>query len=452
MCEGREGARVEEYRRLAEAVAARIAAGRLRPGDRLPTQRAFAHRHRVAPSTAGRVYAELVRRGLVTGEVGRGTFVRAVEPPSGRPLTQPAAGGGDGAAAWVNLELNYPVVPGQAEALSASLAPLLRPDVLAEATGTVSPRGTEAARRAAAVLFGPHADPDRILFAGNGRQAIAAALARTTARGARVGVEPLTYPLVKEIAERLGRVLVPLATDEYGIVPEAVRAERPAALYVQPVLHNPTSRTTPGARRAELAAVAAELDVPVIEDRVWAFLRAGETPAPGERTYVVDSLSKRLAPGLTVGLLYVPEGEAGRTDTALRTGGWSAARFALEAARRWLEDGTVERLSEAKRRDAAARQALVARHLAADFTVDTDPHGYYAWWELPSPWRADTFVAAARERGIAVTPGSAFAVPPYTAPRRVRLGLASPEPAVLDTALERLAALARSAGSGALSP
>ncbi|MFE9251820.1 PLP-dependent aminotransferase family protein [Streptomyces sp. NPDC007088] len=443
---------MEDYRRLADAVAARIAAGRLRPGDRLPTQRAFAHRHRVAPSTAGRVYAELVRRGLVMGEVGRGTFVRAVEPPSGRPLTQPGTGG---AAVPVNLELNYPVVPGQAEALSASLAPLLRPDVLAEATGTVSPRGTAAARRAAAGLFGPDADPDRVLFAGNGRQAIAAALVRAAPRGARLGVEPLTYPLVKEIAERLGRLLVPLPTDAYGIVPEAVRAERPAALYVQPVLHNPTSRTTPSARRAELAAVAAELGIPVIEDRVWSFLREDEAPAPGgdrTRTYVVDSLSKRLAPGLTVGLLYVPKGEAGRTETALRTGGWSAPRFALEAARRWLEDGTVARLSEAKRRDAAARQALVARHLAGDFVIDTDPHGYYAWWELPSPWRADTFVAAARERGVAVTPGSAFAVPPYTAPRRVRLGLASPEPSVLAGALERLAALARSTESSALSP
>ncbi|WP_020550460.1 hypothetical protein [Embleya scabrispora] len=53
------------------------------------------------------------------------------------------------------------------------------------------------------------------------------------------------------------------------------------------------------------------------------------------------------------------------------------------------------------------------------------------WWELPEPWRTDTFVAAAARRGIAVTPGAAFAVPPTTAHHAIRLGLASPTPDAL---------------------
>ncbi|CAM5704709.1 hypothetical protein SGRIM128S_02740 [Streptomyces griseomycini] len=97
-------------------------------------QRSFARRHGIAASTAGRVYAELVRRGLVVGEVGRGTFVRAAPVPSGRALAEPAT------TAPVNLELNYPTAPGQAGLLTPALAPLLRPDVLAEATRTARPR------------------------------------------------------------------------------------------------------------------------------------------------------------------------------------------------------------------------------------------------------------------------------------------------------------------------
>ena len=54
---------MDDYRTVADAVAADITAGRLRPGDRLAPQRAFARRHGIANSTAIRVYAELARCG-----------------------------------------------------------------------------------------------------------------------------------------------------------------------------------------------------------------------------------------------------------------------------------------------------------------------------------------------------------------------------------------------------
>lgn len=103
---------MDDYRRLADRMADDIAAGRLRPGQRLPPQRVFARRSGIAGSTAGRVYAELVRRGLVVGEVGRGTFVRAAPAGNGRALVEAAT------AAPVNLELNYPSAPGQSELLA----------------------------------------------------------------------------------------------------------------------------------------------------------------------------------------------------------------------------------------------------------------------------------------------------------------------------------------------
>ncbi|MCH0543202.1 GntR family transcriptional regulator [Streptomyces sp. MUM 203J] len=68
---------MKDYRQVAEEVAAQIAEGLLRPGDRLPPQRRFARQHGVAVSTAARVYQELARRGLTVGEVGRGTGLRA---------------------------------------------------------------------------------------------------------------------------------------------------------------------------------------------------------------------------------------------------------------------------------------------------------------------------------------------------------------------------------------
>ncbi|WP_330348895.1 aminotransferase-like domain-containing protein [Streptomyces sp. NBC_00582] len=439
-----------DFRDIADRIAGDIASGRLRPGQQLPPQRWFARRHRIAPSTAGRIYGELVRRGLVVGEVGRGTFVRAApEAEQGRALTEPRT---RGAGAPVDLELNYPLVPGQSELLAPALAPLLRPDVLTEASRAVAATGTAAAREAAARLLalpGWRPAPDRFLFTGNARQAIAAALASLVRPGGRVGVEELTYPLVKEIAGRLGVVLVPLAgDDEGGVRPDALRAAHRAAplsaLYLQPTLHNPTSATTTEARKHELAVTVGDLGVPVVEDRIWSFLHPDAVPFAAHApalTHVVDGLSKRVAPGLTVGFLVVPHGRVEAVGAAVRSGGWSAGRFAVEAAVRWVEEGIVERLVEEKRADAAQRQALLAETLAG-FRARTDPRAYFAWWELPAPWRADTFTAVAAAHGIAVTPGTAFSVDPRRTPDAVRLGLASAPQAELRRALRTLAAVA----------
>ncbi|CAL9504679.1 PLP-dependent aminotransferase family protein [Streptomyces sp. enrichment culture] len=438
---------MDDYRRIADRIAADIASGRLAPGRRLPPQRAFARRHGIAASTAGRVYGELVRRGLVVGEVGRGTFVRAAPPTAGgRALTEADT------AAPVNLELNYPATPGQQELLAPALEALRRPDVLAQALRPAPATGTAPAREAAAALLaapGWHPAPGQVLFAGNARQAIAAALACLVRPGGRLGVEELTYPLVKEIAARLGIRLVPLPCDSEGPRPDALaEAHRRAplsALYLQPALHNPTSVTTTGERCRQLAGVVRDLGLPVVEDRIWSFLHPGSTPlaihAP-HLVHVVDGLSKRVAPGLTVGFLVVPPERVAAVAAALRSGGWGAGRFALEAAVRWIADGTVERLVAARRADAARRQRLVAERLA-EFAVRSDPHAYYAWWELPAPWRADTFAAAAAAHGIAVTPGPAFAVDPSRTPDAVRLGLASAPEADLARALGTLAGLAR---------
>jgi DNA-binding transcriptional MocR family regulator len=433
---------VDDFRMLADAVAADIAAGRLRPGDRLPTQRRFARDRGVAVSTASRVYGELVRRGLAVGEVGRGTFVRAGRGEAVAMPTEPAAD-------RIDLELNFPVLPEQAQRQARALSALLLPDALDAGLGPIAVAGGAPARAAAAELlavdgWAPH--PDRVLFAGNGRQAIAAAISALVPPGGRLAVEALTYPVVRGIAARLGVDLVPVAGDADGLLPAALASCGPVrAVYLQPTLHNPLGTTMPTQRRAELAAVLDALDMTAIEDRVYAFLRPQQPPLAAlatERTVVVDSLTKRLAPGLTLGYLVAPAALAARLAATLRGGGWAPAQaFAVAAATAWVRDGTVTEIERAKRADALARQRLVADVLSG-FTVHADPGAYHSWWELPAPWRAETFVAAAARRGIAVTPAAAFAVGTSHAPNAVRLALGSPPLPVLESALRTLATLA----------
>ena len=93
-----------EYLKLADAVAAEIASGALKAGDRLPPQRHFAYDRNIAVSTASRVYTELLRRGLVVGEVGRGTFVSGEARRGNAAPPEPRG-------ARIDLEFNYPLLP-----------------------------------------------------------------------------------------------------------------------------------------------------------------------------------------------------------------------------------------------------------------------------------------------------------------------------------------------------
>lgn len=433
-----------DFRRLADLLAEEIAAGRLRAGTRLEPVRAFAYARGIAVSTASRVYAELGRRGLVAGEVGRGTYVRAgLLPP---PLAEP------GRKDVIDFEFNFPTVPGQAEALAAALRDALTPECAAEAMRPVGAQGHAAARAAVARHLGRGGwapAPEALLFTGGGRQAIAASLAACGAAGDRIGIEAMTYPAVKAAAARLGLVMVPLALDEEGVTPDAIEAALRAgplkAIYLQPVLHNPTGASMGEARRHAVAAIAAREDLVLIEDAVFGFLDESGAPplialAP-DRTLLVDGMSKRASPGLSSGFIVAPSPALRRAaSAAIRTGAWHASPIGLAAAAAWMDSGLLQRLEAQKRLDARARQAVVRKGLAGH-ELRGDPRAYHLWLELPEPWRSDSFATAAARRGVAVTPSSAFATQPGHAPNGVRLAFSSPSDAALEEGLRILADL-----------
>src|ERR1700755_1986978 len=298
-----------DYLKLADTIAAEIADGTLKPGDQLPPQRSFAYERKIAVSTASRVYAELLRRGLVVGEVGRGTFI------SGEARRGVAAAG-EPRGVRIDLEFNYPVLPEQTALIAKSLAGLEKAGALDAALRQGTSVGTPALRDVAVTHLAQGAwspSPDQLVFTGNGRQSIAAALTTVVPTGGRCGVEALTYPFVKGIAARLGISLVPLAMDENGVRADSVqKAHREAslsAIYIQPVIQNPLGMTMTGARRADLLRVVEKLHLPVIEDNVYGFLDHEIAPlaalAP-DSCIVIDSLSQKVAPGLALGFVIPP--------------------------------------------------------------------------------------------------------------------------------------------------
>ena len=67
---------------LRSALAARIASGRLAPGERMPTVRDLAAELEIAPNTVAKAYRDLASAGLIAGLGRRGTFVSERSPAS----------------------------------------------------------------------------------------------------------------------------------------------------------------------------------------------------------------------------------------------------------------------------------------------------------------------------------------------------------------------------------
>ncbi|MCA1940837.1 MAG: winged helix-turn-helix domain-containing protein, partial [Caenispirillum bisanense] len=110
-----------KYLALVEAIADAVAAGTLKPGDRLPTHRDLAWRLKVNTSTITQAYREAARRHLVSGEVGRGTYVLADSTEAALFALRDAPEAADD---LIDLSTNVPAaLPG--EDLAAALAALV---------------------------------------------------------------------------------------------------------------------------------------------------------------------------------------------------------------------------------------------------------------------------------------------------------------------------------------
>jgi DNA-binding transcriptional MocR family regulator len=436
------------YQAIADALAEDISAGRLATGQRLPTHRDLARQLGVTTGTVTRAYAEAERRGLVAATVGRGTFVKA--PTAAVAKSEPAEDG------IIDLRSNYPALAASTEALSQVLSAAARDPGLQELLRYHEHAGLTRHRRAGAQLIarsGLVLAPDRILVTAGGQHAILVALLTVAQPGDVVLAEQLTYHNFKAAALRLGLRLHGVALDQEGLIPEALeeacRKLAPRALYCTPTLQNPTAAVMSEARRIRIAEIAAAHNVTIIEDDILGFLAPEQRPLAAfahAPTCYLSSVSKCLAPGLRLGFLAVPEGQAARFAEAIRITSWMASPLAGEIVCRWIEDGTAERLISAQREEAELRVKLAEARLG-NLIDPHHPSTSHLWLKLPAPLRADRIQQEALSAGVAVTTGAPFAVDgPAPEGIRVCLGAAATRE-LLDKALGTLAMLLRSARS-----
>jgi DNA-binding transcriptional MocR family regulator len=434
------------YVAIAEALAEDIGEGRLAAGQRLPTHRDLAWRLGVTVGTVTRAYAEAERRGLITGEVGRGTFVREQVP-----VDVPSPAGGE-ASGFVDLSFNLPPSHPQQRLVAEAVAEIHRDGRLGRYLTYEMGLGRPEHRAAGALWMreaGLDAAPEEVVVTAGAQHALLLAVAALARPGEVVLAEELTYYGIKSVAALLELRLHGLPLDRHGLRPEALdaacRATGAKVLYCIPTLQNPTASVMPAERRREIARICERHEVAIVEDDVYGFLPE-TAPAPlssdaPDRSVYVTSLSKCVAPGLRIGFLRAAPRLLERIGVGLHASTLMASPLMAEAAARLIRGGQARRMALWQRAEARARQEIAAGALAGA-EIETHPEAFHLWLELPEPWRREVFTAEARARGVGIAPAEVFAVGRRPVPQAARICLqAAPSRAQVDAALAVLAAL-----------
>jgi DNA-binding transcriptional MocR family regulator len=388
------------------------------------------------------------QQGLISGEVGRGSYVRGPAAALRGPKL-------DALENVIDLSVNSSLSAFHGEALSKTLAELSRADGIEQLLRYMTPPWQQAYRASAAewlAQLGLPIDPERIVLTNGAQQGIASAFAALLEPGELALSEPLTYTGIIDDANRSGHPLKGVATDREGMRPDAL--DRAAVetgarvVFVQPTIHNPTCTTMSEQRRRDIVAVARRRNLLIVEDDVYGLLPERRPPpiaalAP-ERTVYITSGSKSMAPGLRVGWTFAPENLVRRIDEARYSMTGSLPSVMFEIARRWIADGTSAEIMRRLRRETSARQALARTHLAG-LALDADPAAFHVLLHLAEPWRREDFVQTALAQGVRIASASSFAIGREAAPHAVRISLAAArDQATLETALRTLAELAQS--------
>ena len=427
------------YKAVADAIAHAIEAGELLAGDQLPPQRDLADALGVALTTVSRAYAMAERRGLVRGEVGRGTFVRS------RTSHAPA----DGDPGVVDLRFNTLLPWSQGPELLDSMARQITAGDPAALFGYGPQRGAALHREAGASWMdraGLPTDPEHVLLTVGIQHALTVVLTTLTEPGDTVLVEQVTYAGMRTLANVLGVKLVPVEIDREGLIPdrlrEACQSHQPKALYCMPTLQNPTSAVMGEERRQEIASIVNATGVPVLEDDSYGFVLPDMVPLSllVEQAYYMVGTSKTLLPGLRIGYLRAPAPMVGRLEAVLAATVYATSPIMAEVAAQWITDGTADRVMAWKREQFGLRQRL-AFDLLGDADYRSHPRSPHGWLRLPEPWTAMDFVAQARLHQVLVAPADEFSVA-RDAPHSVRLCVGpAPSQAALERALRVLAGM-----------
>lgn len=452
------------YLRLANKIESEVESGALPAGTRLPPQRDLAYDLGITIGTVGRAYALLRERGLVSGEVGRGTYVLDREPPrrSDLPVTSPLSGEGTRSFAAPEGKIRFDSTGAPDVAQGEAIARILA-EIAAEHPSDMSSytRGFPESWVEAGCLWlargGYRPAPETVVPTLGAHPALVAVASAATMPGDYVVFETLSYSQFARSVGLFGRRVALVQSDDQGVIPEDFErlcAQRhPKLAFLMPTIQNPTLASMPQARRREIAEIARRHNVWLIEDDLYGKPIDDPTPllaeyAP-ERTFVISGLSKVVSAGVRGGWVACPPHFAHRVAVAhkMATGGMPfllaelSARLVLSQEAATMKSRCLDEIN--------ARLKLACDALAG-FDFRWRANVPFLWIALPEPWLSGTFKNAAADENLLVDDEDEFkAGRSDQAFHRIRIGITTPRRREeVSTGLATIRRLLGSGGSG----
>jgi len=480
------------YRQIADRITARIADDTLPAGTQLPTVRGLAKQLGVGVITVAQAYEALREARLVSGQVGRGTFVRerATEDAISPSYVLPSIGDPELAPASTALSLPPFPIPVRAARPGQLAAPMRRASTISLASGQPGPdilpiahlkrawrtaidemegdrmsygpaMGDTDLREAIAERcagWGFAATADDVLITTGGQQGIDLVARALVGPGERVATEVPTFAAALDIFTAAGARVVPVAMDGQGMDLASLAAvcerERPRLIYTVPTSHNPLGTVLPPDRRRALLQIAARYGALILEDdHCNPFVYDREPPPPikagdGDgRVIYVWSAAKTVAPDLRVGAIVAgPPLMARLVAMKMVTDRFTARLpqrallhyWSLGGGKTAQRDIATMRAAYHERRDAIL--AALDTHLPEHAAWTTPQSGLNIWLTLRNGITAGEITTVALAEGVAVVPGEVFYPTDADVPaNRLRLTYADNLPAALAEGVRRLA-------------
>ncbi len=266
-----------------------------------------------------------------------------------------------------------------------------------------------------------------------------------------------------------GATMVGVPVDDDGIDPAKVaetfdrlvsEGRRPKFLYTIPTFQNPAGVELSLERRKELAKVADERDLLVVEDDAYNDLRfSGEKKPtiyslvkPGN-AFFFGTLSKTIAAGLRLGYMVGPADivatmARGRVDSLRNSYSAALADWFLRTGK--LEEH-IQELRDIYREKCTHMLAALEREMPRDVTW-TRPHGgFFLWVTLPEGIEAADILPDCRAAGVDYIPGPAF-YGDGGGERSLRLSYSAVGIPQIDEGIARLAGVVKAAQAKVASP
>jgi 2-aminoadipate transaminase len=267
-------------------------------------------------------------------------------------------------------------------------------------------------------------EPDDLLVTTGSQQALSLLATALLEPGDVVLVERPCYLAALQVFAFAGARIVGVPGDAEGVDPEAldelVVRERPKLLYTVPTFQNPTGRTLPADRRAAVAAVAARRGLWIVEDDPYGELRFEGERLPwiaaqegaADRTVLLGSFSKVMAPGLRLGWLRAPGELLRACVVAKQAADLHTPTVNQLAAARYLADNDLDahvaRVAAVYRERRDAMLGGLANSLPEGSSWERPEGGMFLWARLPESYDTTELLGQVVEQEVAYVPGAPF--------------------------------------------